>query len=341
LTKPFEFTDNSNGRSHFVLYLNWEAGFDRKETTVHLSYQTETVPSKSPVDFLWLELTNQCNLQCTHCYADSGPHAQKSTLSASQYIALMSEAFALGCRRVQFIGGEPTLNLDLPKLITAASGMGFEFIEVYTNLTRLPQDLLQSFVEHGVRVATSVYASAAERHDVITQVNGSFDKTIKNLQRLVKAGVSVRAGIIEMDANVGHTESTVAFLRNMGVTNVDVDKLRRFGRGAAHCETADMSELCGNCAGSTLCVSPTGQVSPCIMSKRWSVGSATEGSLTGLINGDSLREIRMRIHDAVTARQNTEGNCNPMASCSPTQTCSPQGCSPNTICFPSHCDPNR
>src|SRR5208337_3854747 len=137
----------------------------------------------------------------------------------------------------------------------------------------------QCFVEYGAHVATSVYGPAAEHHDVITQVNGSFDKTIKNLQRLVDAGVSVRAGVIEMEANIGCTDSTVAFLREMGVQRVDVDRLRRFGRGAAPSEARDMSELCGNCAGSTLCISPTGQVSPCIMSKSWSIGSVTEGPL--------------------------------------------------------------
>src|SRR5208283_2388709 len=25
------------------------------------------------LDFLWLELTSRCNLQCVHCYAESGP----------------------------------------------------------------------------------------------------------------------------------------------------------------------------------------------------------------------------------------------------------------------------
>ena len=117
-------------------------------------HATESVLSKPPVDFLWLELTNRCNLQCVHCYADSGPTAEKGTLSKADYIGLMREAFRLGCRRVQFIGGEPTLYRDLPELIRTARQMGFEFIEVYTNLTILPEELLQCFVANRVHVAT-------------------------------------------------------------------------------------------------------------------------------------------------------------------------------------------
>jgi MoaA/NifB/PqqE/SkfB family radical SAM enzyme len=265
----------------------------------------EFVSSKPAVDFLWLELTNKCNLQCTHCYAESGPHAEKGTITTSQYIDLMTEAFALGCRRVQFIGGEPTLYRDLPVLIRIASQMGFEFIEVYTNLTILPEALLQCFLENRVHVATSVYASAAACHDAITLVDGSFEKTTKNLKRVVETGLPVRASIVEMEMNVGYTDSTIAFLHRLGVQNVSASRIRQIGRGAGTCEaqkSPQMSELCGNCAGGTLCVSPTGVVSPCIMSKHWAVGSIGEASLTDIATGDSLRETRQRIYDAVAAK---------------------------------------
>jgi MoaA/NifB/PqqE/SkfB family radical SAM enzyme len=60
---------------------------------------------QGPFDFLWLELTNRCNLQCTHCYAESGPDADVSNqLSVGEYEHLLREAFELGCRKVQFIG---------------------------------------------------------------------------------------------------------------------------------------------------------------------------------------------------------------------------------------------
>src|ERR1022692_304014 len=90
---------------------------------------------------------------------------------------------------------------------------GFEFIEVYTNLTILPEELLQCLVENRVHVATSVYGPVGERHDAITQMDGSFEKTIKNLQRVLKTGLPVRASIVEMEMNAGYTDSTVAFLR--------------------------------------------------------------------------------------------------------------------------------
>ncbi len=308
---------------------------------------TETVPAKTPIDFLWLELTNQCNLQCTHCYAESGPQEQKGTLSAAEYARLIADAFELGCRRVQFIGGEPTLNRDLQSFITMAHDLGYEFIEVFTNLTRLSEELVECFKRHRVHIATSVYASAPASHDLITQVPGSFDKTKHSIQRLIKAGIPVRASIVEMAVNSGQTESTTSFLRELGVTSVGVDRLRRFGRGA-ECERAgDMTELCGNCANGTLCISPNGEVSPCIMSKQWKVGSVSNAPLSEVVNSAFLRETRQRIYDAVLVDRPIGADCPPVPNCSPN--CAPYcgpGCNPrcgptcNPQCGPS-CRPSE
>jgi uncharacterized radical SAM superfamily Fe-S cluster-containing enzyme len=82
--------------------------------TVAFDQPVET--SSHQIEFLWLELTNRCNLRCVHCYADSGPHGYKlDRLVADDYRRLIDEARELGCDQVQFIGGEPTL--DKPRLV--------------------------------------------------------------------------------------------------------------------------------------------------------------------------------------------------------------------------------
>src|SRR5580658_702755 len=79
------------------------------------------------LSFLWLELTNKCNLSCAHCYAESGPRpSRKDVLTTNDYRRLLDEAAAIGCRAVQFIGGEPTLHRGLPELIAHARVLGYE-----------------------------------------------------------------------------------------------------------------------------------------------------------------------------------------------------------------------
>ncbi len=299
------------------------------------------------LQFLWVELTNQCNLQCSHCYAESGPHTSgRNALSSTQYRQVIIDAYHAGCRQIQFIGGEPTLNPDLLTLIQLCSDLGYAFIEVFTNLTRLSDELVACFTQNGVHVATSVYASSAEIHDTITHLPGSFSRTVSNIRRLSDAKIPIRAGIIEMLENAGQVESTARFLNSLGVQKIGTDRLRHFGRGGTT-RQGDMGELCGQCADNILCVGSDGKVSPCIMSKLWSVGSLLDTPFNELMTSAKLTGIRDEIYRATVQRLEEEnGNqenihlicdpktCGPYSTCTPTTgpgPCGPSGCTP---CFP-------
>ena len=70
----------------------------------------------------------------------------------------MSEAHGLGCKKIQFIGGEPQLNPQFKRLLRFSTEVGFDFIEVFSNLTKLDEETLEISVENGVHFATSVYS---------------------------------------------------------------------------------------------------------------------------------------------------------------------------------------
>lgn len=299
--------------------------------------QPDTAPGG--LDFIWLELTNQCNLQCVHCYAESGPRAvNNDIMEISDYMRVIDESFDIGCRMIQFIGGEPTLNNDLSNLIIYADRKGFEFIEVFTNLTRLTDSLATLFKERRVHVATSVYADVAGIHDKITTVPGSFARTISNLKKLIAIGVFVRASVIAMQENRHVVEETINFLQRIGVQSVGSDGLRKIGRGAASGQ-GGMSELCGQCAGPKLCIGPDGLASPCIMSKSWSVGSVMQRNLVDIIKSNELAVIRSQIADATRVTTITSCNPNRPNPCNPDYggPCGP--CNPNTHCGPNACRP--
>ena len=247
--------------------------------------------------FLWLELTNKCDLECVHCYSDSSPTAEGGHLSVENFRQALTDARDLGCTDVQFIGGEPTLSPFLVPLIEHASMVGFDFIEVYSNLTHLSDALVECFVRNRVRVATSIYSDQAEIHDTITTRCGSWKRSSSNVQRLLSCEVSVRASIIEMDENARGTEQTTQWLQGLGVARIGVDRARPFGRGT-DCESGKMSDLCGNCAGGTLCIGSDGTVAPCIMSKAWAVGTLASDSLSTLVRSGRLLSTRQAIHDA-------------------------------------------
>jgi len=297
------------------------------------------------LDFVWLELTNRCNLQCVHCYAESGPTEGKTdVLTESDYLNLIEQVHELGCRKIQFIGGEPTLNRSLPKLIEAAFHKGFELIEVFTNLIRISDDLLDVFCRFDVAIATSVYSYNPKTHDAITRQSGSFARTTANMRKILDAGLPLRVGIVEMEENKNDFAATQKFLEDFGIETIGKDHLRAIGR-ADHSECSGMEELCGNCAGNILSIGPDGVVSPCIMSKQWAVGSIFESQLAEIAGSQKLNNLRNNIY--VATQQTNEkyemGGCNPDRPnrCNPDYggPCNP--CNPNQPCGPNSCQPVR
>ncbi len=287
------------------------------------------------LDFAWLELTNQCNLHCIHCYSESSPYSDdKDILGEGDYLRLLAEIRGIGCKEIQFIGGEPTLNKSLPLLIREAHILGFELIEVFTNLYHLPESLLQTFIQYNAAIATSFYSVNPNTYDTITKHKGSFRKTVQNIGRILDAGLSLRVAVIQMEENRDDLSETWTFLESIGVKSIGTDHVRGIGRGEND-HACGMGELCGNCAGNILSVGPDGLVAPCIMSKQWAAGSVLEQDLGVIAASKKLKDIRTQIGIEVNRRVD---NWN----CQPTQ-CAPYSCAPNkqpcTPCPPSLCSP--
>ncbi|MFD9338310.1 radical SAM protein, partial [Streptomyces sp. NPDC060028] len=258
-------------------------------------------PVGAGLDFLWLELTNRCNLQCVHCYTESGPQTGDiDRLTAADYLSVMTQAYDLGCRKMQFIGGEPTLNPDFQRLLEASKEIGFEFVEVFTNLTHLDEKTVQFARSAKIHFATSVYSDKPDVHEAVTRNRASHARTIGNLKRLVDNDIVTRAAVIQIDQVPSDIENTKRFLTDLGVRHVRSSYVRAFGRGEdLGSRPPQMSELCGHCWSGRLCVAPDGEVFPCVMARQWSVGNILDTTLASIVHGVALREIRATIHETV------------------------------------------
>ncbi|HEU4347928.1 MAG TPA: radical SAM protein [Actinoplanes sp.] len=311
------------------------------------------------LDFLWLELTNRCNLRCVHCYTESGPQTgDRDLLTAADYLSVMRQAYAIGCRRMQFIGGEPQLNPDFHRLLVASKEIGFEFVEVFTNLTRLDAETLRFARGAGIRFATSVYSDRPEVHAAITRNRASHASTINNLKRLIDSDIVTRAAVIRIDQEPAEVERTKRFLTDLGVRHVRDSGVRAFGRGEEiRPEPTGMAELCGHCWSGRLCVAPDGDAYPCVMARQWPVGNVLETPLADIVRGQGLTDVRATIYDTVwlpklaagravdghaTEGEPDGGEERPYPEVGePTPAECPQSCVPDTIApeCPQSCEP--
>jgi uncharacterized radical SAM superfamily Fe-S cluster-containing enzyme len=105
-----------------------------------------------------VEVTEDCNLSCSYCFASSGPGGDHRPREEVE--RLLETVADAGGRPVQFSGGEPTVRDDLPGLVASARDRGIDHVEVNTN---------------GIRLATEA-GYAAELADAgVTAVYLQFD----------------------------------------------------------------------------------------------------------------------------------------------------------------------
>ncbi|WP_157252185.1 radical SAM/SPASM domain-containing protein [Nonomuraea typhae] len=300
-----------------------------------------TAPPTPALDFLWAEITGHCQLNCGHCYADSGPAGTHGSMTLTDWITALDQAAQLGARMVQFIGGEPTLHPDLRTLITCALGRRLH-VEVYSNLVHVSPALWEVFAQPGVRLATSYYTDDPEQHLRITG-RPSLHRTRSNIAQAVTMGIPIRVGIIDIHDGQ-RIDQAMAQLADLGVTRVGIDHVRLLGR-PAH-TPCDASELCGRCGDGVAAILPDGSVIPCPMSRWLSAGNVRTAGLPSLVA--ATRQLsHQQILPAVNAAGSRpcEPNCTPGCNPGVNEPGGGDGCTPKQKCTPNQpvdpqCNPN-
>lgn len=276
--------------------------------------KTALDPPAAKLDFLWLELREDCNLRCHHCYCMSAPVVQPvDRLDHDEWKRLIDEGAELGCTTMQFIGGEPFLYGDgMFDLAVHARERGYTDIEVFSNLTLLTEDRADRLKEMGIEVACSLYSKREEVHDAVTTMPGSFQRTMRGVEMLFERDIRPRAACTVMKQNQDYVEETKAWFDELKLRRAGFDLVRPSGRGRyeeirpdkfskkARYRTTAMFEQTdrktflkryhGNgCWKGKIAVSSTGQVNPCIMQRNEDAENVREKSLRQILEGDIKR----------------------------------------------------
>ena len=69
------------------------------------------------VTSLYIEITNQCNLNCSTCYNRSGLNRERMELSAEELEQIIKLFLPYGLERILLSGGEPTLHTEFEKIL--------------------------------------------------------------------------------------------------------------------------------------------------------------------------------------------------------------------------------
>lgn len=137
-------------------------------------------------DYVELTVHFRCNLRCTHCMIEGTMDWLQPESAAQLAEILARNAAERRWKGLILTGSEVTLRDDLPELARRARASGFEHVRIQTHGARLAQEAYcRELVEAGIdEYFVSVTAADAATHDAITQVPGSFERTLRGLENL-------------------------------------------------------------------------------------------------------------------------------------------------------------
>lgn len=129
------------------------------------------LPEPPPLRELWLHITNDCNMSCSHCLFSSGPGQQQ--LPLDQLLQHAETAYSsLGCRLFALTGGEPLVHDGFSQLVEGLLEYQDTRLVILSNGLLAERKLSPAWPRERIRLQISLDGSPAQ-HDAV-RGKGSF-----------------------------------------------------------------------------------------------------------------------------------------------------------------------
>ncbi len=135
---------------------------------------------------LYIYLTNDCNLSCTHCYMYSGK-PKINELEKEEWIRIIKNAKNNGITAITFTGGEVLQYKDWFEVVKFAKENNMT-VTLLTNGVLWDKDIIEKSKIYIDEVQISLDGTN-ENQNAIVRGKENFQKALKNVKLFVKAGI--------------------------------------------------------------------------------------------------------------------------------------------------------
>jgi|Deesub1362A_J573_1020465.scaffolds.fasta_scaffold02471_4 radical SAM protein with 4Fe4S-binding SPASM domain len=267
--------------------------------------------SKQKPSQVFIELTYRCNLQCEHCFLSG---VESDELKTEEFITIFKKLRNWGVLFVGFTGGEIFTRGDLLYLLEKARNIGL-FFHLQTNGTLITREVAEELKKvNPTKVEISLYGAKEATHDAITQVPGSFQRSLEALRRLKELGVNAVIKTSVMKKNLKEIKDIrrIAERLKAGFSADPLIAPRIDGKIPSGCRLSDgemvsylkslswenepeerslENQLICGAGKSRFSIAPDGTVYPCIL-LRFPLGNAAREDFEILWKSEEWRRIR-------------------------------------------------
>jgi len=173
-----------------------------------------------------LDVTWRCPLRCRHCYLGGEAPGE---LTGDELDGVLGQLADMGVMSLLLSGGEVFARDDILEIVRAARRRGFLILVKTTGTLCSPAEC-DALADLGVRtVHVSLYSHRPAVHDAVTQVPGSFARSLAAILRLQELGTRVEASVTLLRGYETDFSEVRAGLLSRGVQAVAINELKDLG----------------------------------------------------------------------------------------------------------------
>ena len=175
-----------------------------------------------------LEITNRCNLHCSHCCTDSGKE-QENQLTDSEIYSIIDQLFEMKVQRLGITGGEPFCDQHLLDYLAYAKER-IPVISIATNGYYINEQMISKLKSLGVHKFAISLDGMKEYHNQLRGSHNSFEKAITAIQLLVKANMEVKVRSVVNKENRESILNLIKITNELGVKRHEIMPVCPLGR---------------------------------------------------------------------------------------------------------------
>jgi len=180
------------------------------------------------------EITSDCNLNCRYCYNiwKRPNNKQVSFNSYKNAKKTLKRLFKISdVNQIVMSGGEPFLGERFSELALYCRMNHKNVIIISNGNIGTKQDYSQ-LVKMGVTLfELPIHSYNSISHDYLTQVSGSWNKTVQSVKSLIELNANVVGVIVLTKVNHSEVEETLLFINKLGIKHVMLNRFNIGGKG--------------------------------------------------------------------------------------------------------------
>lgn len=275
------------------------------------NYFKELLQRNKILSVVAIEITNQCNLRCVHCYQEDRQERYKSNYLPLAVIKnIVDQLVELKTLRISLTGGEVFCHPDIIEIIDYIHSKNIS-VSILSNITLITSELLKKIVGKVHAIYTTIYGFDEKTYDTVTRVKGSYLR-YEAAKKLIKdSDIYLEERTILLEQNSHQLDKMFECCTNIGV-KIDVNPKNKYAQKCISNETCrrryfmhsnmekhtfdiDVStimeeKVCNICEDS-LCITYTGDVIPCI-NLYYVLGNVYNEKINDIWHSSKIDQIR-------------------------------------------------